>query len=172
QLRGLALQEYAEDAMTCFRGSGECVFDLNAIERAAKGLQDAGEVEDNQRLLIWFPPQKEKEYIIGVDRAGGGRDGDYSCAEVIERETALHCAELHGHFPPPELANRLVRLGKRYYGALLAVERNNHGYGVLAHLRHLGYDNIYCEGNNDGWPTTAVTRPAMIEDLAATLAAK
>ena len=34
QLRGLAAQEYAEDPVSCFRASGECVFDLEAIERA------------------------------------------------------------------------------------------------------------------------------------------
>ena len=39
QLRGLAAQEYAEDPVTCFRASGECVFDLEAIEQA---LAEAG----------------------------------------------------------------------------------------------------------------------------------
>jgi hypothetical protein len=34
QLRGLAVQEYAEDAISCFRASGECVFDMPAIDRA------------------------------------------------------------------------------------------------------------------------------------------
>ncbi len=33
QLRGLAIQEYAEDAISCFRTSGESVFELEAIER-------------------------------------------------------------------------------------------------------------------------------------------
>ena len=37
QLRGLAAQEFAEDAVTCFRASGECVFDLQAIEQAIHG---------------------------------------------------------------------------------------------------------------------------------------
>ena len=41
-----------------------------------------------------------KQYIIGVDPAGGGCDGDYACAQVIERSTGLQCAELHGHFTP------------------------------------------------------------------------
>ena len=38
QLRGLAAQEFAEDAVSCFRASGECVFDLDAIDRAVRRL--------------------------------------------------------------------------------------------------------------------------------------
>lgn len=97
-LRDLAAQEYAEDPNTCFLASGECVFDLAAI---VKGLSVAGnpaELQDNGRLTIWLPPQKGKRYIVGVDTAGGGSEGDYACAQVIERITGMQCAELHGHF--------------------------------------------------------------------------
>ena len=169
QLRGLALQEYAEDAVTCFRTSGNCVFDLEAIEQAVHACGEPWETHDNGRLKLWFPPQSGKEYIVGVDPAGGGSDGDYSCAEVIERRTGLQCAELHGHFPPGELAKKLVELGKLYNHGLLVVERNNHGYGVLAHLEMAGYDRVYCVGKQAGWLTSAVSRPAMIENLAAVL---
>ena len=85
QLRGLAVQEYAEDAVSCFRTSGECVFDLEAIDQALQTCGEPWESRDNQRLELWFPPQPGKEYILGVDPAGGGSEGDYSCAEVIER---------------------------------------------------------------------------------------
>ena len=171
QLRGLAVQEYAEDAVTCFRTSGECVFDLEAVEQALQMCGEPWELRDNQRLSLWFPAQAGKEYILGVDPAGGGSEGDYSCAEVIERRTGLQCAELHGHFPPGELARKLIELGNLYNHGLLAVERNNHGYGVLAHLQIAGYDNVYCAGTQAGWLTTMVTRPAMIEILASTLVA-
>jgi len=172
QLHGLAWQEYAEDPTTCFLQSAECVFDLKAIDQASTAARDPVEVWENERLRVWFPPQKEKEYVIGVDPAGGGRDGDYCCAQVIDRETALQCAEWHGHYPPREFAEALVRLAKRYNNALLVVERNNHGYAVLECLKNAGYENVYHEGNQGGWLTSAVTRPAMIEDLAEVLAAK
>ena len=64
---------------------------------------------------------------------------------------------------------RLITLAHLYNQALLAVERNNHGYGVLAHLQSLGYANLYRTGGQDGWLTSAITRPAMIENLAAVL---
>ena len=171
QLRGLAAQEYVEDAASCFRASGECVFDLEAIERALQFCGEPVESRDGQHLIVWFPPQIGKEYILGVDPGGGGSEGNYSCAMVIERKTGLQCAELHGHFPPGELASRLVELANRFNQGLLVVERNNHGYGVLAHLQGAGYANIFCEGKQAGWLTSAVTRPAMIENFAAMLAA-
>jgi hypothetical protein len=169
QLRRLAAQEFAEDAVSCFRASGECVFDLDSIDRAVVACGEPFESQDNGRLLTWLPPQRGKQYLIGVDPAGGGSEGDYSCAQIIERKTGIQCGELHGHFPLRELANRLIGLAGSYNQALLVVERNNHGYGVLAHLQSMGCTNLYREGGQDGWLTSAVTRPAMIENLAAVL---
>ena len=171
-LRELAGQEYAEDASSCFLASGECIFDLEAIESAAAGAGRAVESQDNERLVIFFPPQEGRQYIIGVDTAGGGSQGDYACAEVIERTLGLQCAELRGHFPPLELARRVVELGQTYRRALLAVERNNHGYGVLAHLRDMDYANIFEKDGQLGWLTSAASRPAMIENMVAVLMAE
>jgi hypothetical protein len=168
-LRGLAVQEFAEDPVSCFRASGECVFDLGAVEQALRGSGEPVEARDNQRLMIWLPTRPGREYVIGVDPAGGGVEGDYSCAEVIDRELGTQCAEWHGHWPPRELALKLVELGKEYNTALLAVERNNHGYGVLACLRTLEYQQVYTQKGQDGWLTSAISRPAMIENLAAAM---
>ena len=168
-MRGQAPQEYAEDPVSCFLASGECVFEVDAILSASAKAEAPVESEDNGRLQIWFPPTKRWQYLIGVDTAGGGTEGDYACAQVTQRETGLQCAELHGHFPPLDLARRLVKLGQRYGNALIAVERNNHGFGVLAHLKNLEYDNLYVQNGQEGWLTSVVTRPAMIENLAAAL---
>lgn len=168
-LRGLAVQEYAEDAVTCFKASGECVFDQEAVDRALHGAGEPIESRDNHRLLIWLPPQAGREYVIGVDPAGGGVDGDYSCAQVIDRKLGTQCAELHGHYPPRELAQKLIEIGKEYNQALLAVEKNNHGHGVLACIRLFEYPNVYSQKGQDGWLTSAISRPPMIENLGAAL---
>jgi len=172
QLRGLAAQEYAEDPVSCFRASGECIFELEAIDRALEAQGSATSIRENGRITIWFEPRSGRQYIIGVDPAGGGTEGDYACAEVIDRQTAMQCAELHGHYSPRELAMKLIELGHMYNTALLVVERNNHGHGVLAHLRAAGYLRVFREGGQDGWLTSAVTKPAMIENLAAILSLK
>jgi len=154
--------------------SGDCVFNMASVEQAAAHAGKPAEAQENGRTLIWFPPNRggEWQYIIGVDTAGGGTEGDYSCAQVIERRMGLQCAELHGHFPPYELARRVVSLGRMYENALVAVERNNHGYGVLAHLKDQHYENLYEAGGQEGWLTNVVTRPAMIENLAGVLTAQ
>ncbi len=172
QLRGLATQEFAEDPVACFRASGESVFEMQAIEEALQGCSEPMEAKDNRRLQVWFPAQKGKQYILGVDPAGGGCEGDYSCVQVIDRLTGMQCAELYGHYPPQELGRRIVELARSYNDALVGVERNNHGYGVLAVVENEGYSHLYREGQQAGWLTSAVTRPAMIENLAAVLAAE
>jgi len=172
QMRGLAAQEFAEDPVSCFRASGECVFELESIDRALEAQAGVSAVRDNGRLAIWFEPRYDRQYIIGVDPAGGGTEGDYACAEVIDRQTAMQCAELHGHYSPRELAMKLIELGRMYNHAVLVVERNNHGHGVLANLRAAGYQRVFRDGGQDGWLTSAVTKPAMIENLAAILSLK
>lgn len=167
-LRGLAAQEFAEDAVSCFRASGECVFEQVAVERALAAAAEPLEVRDNNRLMIWLPARPGREYVIGADPAGGGIEGDYSCGEVIDRESGMQCAELHGHWNPREFAKRLIALGKEYNTALLAVERNNHGFGVLAHLED-EYPRVFKQKGGDGWLTSAHSRPKMIENLAAVL---
>lgn len=167
--RSLAAQEYAEDPVSCFRASGECAFELEAVDRALRGVAEPLEARYNGRLAIWLPTQPGREYVIGVDSAGGGVDGDYSCAEVIDRDLGTQCAELHGHWSPRELAEKVVELGKEYNTALLAVESNNHGHAVLVCVRNLEYPAVYVQGKKDGWETTVVSRPAMIENLSAAL---
>jgi hypothetical protein len=171
-LHGLAEQEFAEDANSCFLVSGESVFEISAIDRAMVLAGQEVRTEDNERLIIWCPSQEGRSYIVGVDTAGGGSAGDYACAQVIDRELGVQCAELHGHFPPLELARRVKNLGSRYEDALVVVERNNHGHAVLAHLGYLECKNLYEKDSELGWLTTAANRPAMIENMAAVLMAE
>jgi hypothetical protein len=145
------------------------VFDLNAVAQAFTESGEPCESQENDKIKIWFPPQNGKQYLVGVDPAGGGVSGDYSCAQVIDRVTGIQCAELRGHFALRELAAKLITLASSYNRALLVVERNNHGHGVLAHLQSLGYANLYRDQGQYGWLTSSVTRPAMIENLAAAL---
>ena len=95
--RSLARQEYAEDCESCFLASGDSVFELAAIEARLATVTEPIEVRKNGELEIWLPPLKGKQYLVAVDPAGGGSEGDYSAAEVLELETGLQCAEFAGH---------------------------------------------------------------------------
>ncbi|MGA3135662.1 MAG: terminase [Terracidiphilus sp.] len=168
--RGLARQEYAEDEESCFLASGDSVFELAAIEERLVETTAPLEQRRNGELEVWLPPLKGKEYLVAVDPAGGGSEGDYSAAEVLELETGLQCAEFAGHVGGLELARLVTALAVEYNQAWLVVERNNHGSGVLALIETVcGYRRIYRQGGQLGWLTTSMSRPAMLGRLGAGL---
>ena len=168
--RGLARQEYAEDEESCFLASGDSVFELAAIEARLTEMAEPAERRRNGELEIWLPPLKGKEYLVAVDPAGGGSEGDYSAAQVLEMETGLQCAEFAGHVGGLELARLVTELASEYNHAWLVVERNNHGSGMLALAETAcGYKRIYKQGGQAGWLTTSLSRPAVLGQLGAGL---
>ena len=168
--RGLARQEYAEDEDSCFLASGNSVFELEAIEARLKTAPEPQERRLNGELETWLPPVKGKEYLVAVDPAGGGSDGDFSAAEVLEMETGLQCAEFAGHMGGLELAKLVTKLAAEYNDAWLVVERNNHGSGVLAFVETMcKCKRVYRQGGQAGWLTTSVSRPAVLGRLGAAL---
>lgn len=167
---GLRSQEFAEDAETCFRATGSCFFAIDAIERRMAELDGALATRRAGALLVWFPPAAGCTYIVGVDSAGGGEAGDFAAVQVIDRETGLQCAELRERLRPSELAKVAVELAKEYHGAMIAVERNNHGAAVLAYIATTeSYGQVYRQGGEAGWLTTAVSKPEMTVRLGSLL---
>ena len=168
--RGLARQEYAEDEESCFLSSGDSVFEMDRIEERIKGLPEPAERRRNGEHEVWLPPARGRKYLVALDPSGGGSEGDYSAAEVLDLETGLQCAEFGGHVGGLELAQLVTALAAEYNGATLVVERNNHGSGVLALAETVcGYANIYRQNGQPGWLTTSVSRPAVLGRLGAAL---
>ncbi|MCU1285010.1 MAG: hypothetical protein JWO13_1360 [Acidobacteriales bacterium] len=160
----LAKQEYAEDAESCFLRSGDCHFDVDAIDKRMLELALPGVEAATMRhdVTIFVPPREGREYIIGVDSAGGGSDGDYACAQVIDRKSGMQCAELHGHLSPLELARKVAKLAEEYQPALLAVERNNQGGEVIVHLRSMSSGAIFSHNGREGLLTTSGSRKEIV----------
>ena len=173
--RGLRSQEFAEDAESCFKATGECCFDVEAVERRMSAVYEPIERRRGGALLVWFPPVPGKEYLVAVDTAGGGPDGDFAAVQVIELGTGLQCAELQQRLPGLELARVAAELGREYgrvsgREALIAVERNNHGAGVLAYLDAVErYPRVWSQGGVAGWLTTAGNKPGMVSRMGALL---
>jgi hypothetical protein len=165
----LRAQEYAEDAVSCFLSSGDCCFDTAAIMARLETVP-APVAQRGDGTQIWLPPQPGRQYIVGVDTAGGGSRGDYSAIQVIERTSGLQCAEVQQKMTPLRLANTATALAAEYNHALIAVERNNHGAAVLAHLENAKYENIYASAGQRGWLTSLASKPGMIARLGAQLA--
>lgn len=163
----LRLQEFAEDAATCFRATGACVFDVDAVERRLAEAPEPRERRDGGRLWVWLPPLASRRYVLGVDSAGGGVDGDFAAVQVIDVATGMQCAELQARLRPAELAACAARLAKEYGDAVVVVERNNHGAAVLAHLESSErYENVWRDARGEaGWLTNASSKPGMIAGL-------
>ncbi len=111
--RTLRAQEFAEDAETCFRASGECCFELEPISDARLAeVAEPVERRRNGQLQLWLPPLAGRTYIVAADPAGGGADGDYSAVQVIDAATGMQCAELRAHLAPLELAHACEALAR------------------------------------------------------------
>lgn len=172
----MRVQEFAEDAVSCFRASGSCFFDTGTLEARLADLTPAWEYRRNSGLQVWLPPVAGRRYIMAADPAGGGSDGDFAAVQVIDRATGVQCAELQARLSPRDLARASAELAREYNGALLVVERNNHGAAVLAFLEkemagsaaplslYEGADRM------PGWLTDSASRPRMLGRLAVLIA--
>jgi hypothetical protein len=169
-LRGLARQEMVEDAESCFRVSGEPYFDLEALEKRLLDVPEPLERRDNGQLEIWLPALKGREYVVAVDPAGGGVDGDYSVIEVLDLESGMQCAEYAGHVTGRELAEQITKLCREYERSWVVVERNNHGAGILWLLKEGEVRVFHGRDGVAGWLTSSLSRPAMLARLGAMVA--
>ena len=173
--RGLRSQEFAEDAETCFKATGECCFEIPAVESRLSAVGEPVETRRGGALQIWLPPVPGKDYLVAVDTAGGGGDGDFASVQVIELGSGMQCAELQQRLGTLELARVSAALAREYgssphRGALIAVERNNHGAGVLAYLDSVErYARVYEQSGVAGWLTTAGSKPGMVSRMGALL---
>jgi hypothetical protein len=191
---GLRTQEYAEDAASCFRATGLGCFDLAAVERRMSVVRGLAESEGlgaeplryvarrGGALRMWLPPVDGREYVVAVDPAGGGLEGDFCAVQVVDVATGAQCAELQERLTVREAARVAAALGREYGTAavgecggdgeaLVVVERNNHGSGVLAELRSAErYGRLWCDGMGEaGWLTTAANKPEVVARLGALL---
>jgi hypothetical protein len=173
--QGLRSQEFAEDPESCFKATGECCFDVEAVERRLSQLSGPVERRRGGALLVWLPPVVGREYLVSVDTAGGGPEGDYAAIQVIELRTGLQCVELQQRLATLELAKVAADLAREYTAGsgeevMIVVERNNHGAGVLAYLDAVErYRHVWAEAGVAGWLTTAGNKPQMISRMGALL---
>lgn len=153
--------EYPEDEMTCFQMVGDPVFSPDILYEMSKECYE-GIVEENG-FSIWEEPTDDGEYVIGVDCSEGSVTS--SAAGVLNKNDEF-VATFMAKLDPEYFAQKLYNIGKKYNWALLAVERNQPGYAVLAHLKNLGYPNLYIQHNfttgesmgKPGWWTNEQTR--------------
>lgn len=100
-------------------------------------------------LATWEEPDKDAEYVIGVDPAEGNDGGDWSCAYVCKRLPFKIVCRLRGYdgrrVTLDEFTRQLFLLGKHYNMAHICPERNAQGSGVLLLLQQWAYPNLVAE---------------------------
>ena len=171
-------QEYPESDIDCWLSSEQSVFDGIAIRRYLQQVQPG---RGEGILTVWKDVIGGEKYIIGADCAGGMPKGDYSVASVIRARGNEYVARLRCKMPPDLFAQEVLRLANHYNQALIAVEREMHGFTVLHILMENNYPNLYYHQDYDimsssvvsqpGFKTTLKSKPLMINFLAAVLRA-
>lgn len=182
-------QEYPSDEDTCWLIEGRGFFDQVVTQKLLVAapepietarihkMGDDGAIAADGELRVFHRPEKGQQYIIAVDTSEGGegKNADASAAHVYERGTGRLMAVLDGLLKPWALARELgarsrgssACLGWIYNGALIAVERQNHGHAVLRALHaEQQYTNIFFDRDGKpGWLNHEVTRAPALDTL-------
>lgn len=186
-------QEYPSTPEEAFIKSGNPVFNIEKLleiqpkphwrgnllgpEGQWRGVKVEHEPERGfLEVLEW--PQPYVSYVVGADVAQGYDYGDFSSAHVIRVDTEQVVATWHGHIDPDLFGLETCRLGAFYNMAMLGTEVNNHGLTTIKAQQRLGYPNLYARTlqtnkygdtatQEIGFFTSAVTKPRIIDELAA-----
>jgi len=137
-------QNYPMTANEAFRVPAGSLFNIASLDYMDLNKVEPIKISQVGRgfLKVFYELDKDQEYIISADTSFGASN-DYSVAIVFERWTKRMMATLRGKYTSNEFAKYLLKLGKFYHEALIAVERNM-GAAVLNELiNHSDYRNIY-----------------------------
>lgn len=178
-------QEFPVDDFEAFISSGRPVFNQNILKlylNTCRAPYERGFVSeigqysqgDEGYIRIYEWPEEDVDYVIGADVAEGLEHGDYSVGMVMSRDFRL-VATWHGHIDPDLFARELVGLARFYNGAVIGVERNNHGILVNQKIKDMGYEGLYRRQYLDkvrkapahqlGWQTDTKTKAMIIGEL-------
>jgi intein/homing endonuclease len=208
-------QEYPSTPEEAFLASGRPVFETKTLQEMEKiALASAqtrayvcGEVYKNDDPMslnkfvfreyrrsgehdptpfrVWWQPEKNHKYVIGVDVSEGieiesskGKEPDYSVVSVIDTSSSSlkTVARWRGYIDPDLLGEVVFNIGMFYNKALVGVEVNNHGISTAAYLKNNFYRNLYMRESQEdeqfqvrttkfGWQTNKKTKPIMISEL-------
>lgn len=167
-------QEYPSDEETCWLFDGRMFFDREALSRLRGNCKPPIETKFAGAYKIWIKPDPKKTYILSADPSNGV-GGDPMSAVVIEQDTGIHCASLHGQFTADVFGTRLAQVGYEYGYALLVVERSASYQAVLNSLADWkrpgkgeakGYPNVYSDQDRKyGFKISGTSRPAVLDAL-------
>lgn len=177
--RGTFLQEYAEDAETCWAAAGGMVYDAEVLKYLMARAPTPIDTDWGGALEVYGQHFGEP-VIIGADTAEGvGQDRSTFVARTYPERRLLATFADPG-IEPEEFAGMLNTWGRRYAAgeqpAYLVVEKNLHGITVLRKLRdHYKYPpaRLYHRQTQDeaqkassdkiGWHTGSETKGLLVD---------
>tara|TARA_R110000851_G_scaffold78789_4_gene173758 strand:+ start:98 stop:1678 length:1581 start_codon:yes stop_codon:yes gene_type:complete len=143
ETRNMSKREIAQELECNFNASGETVVHGDDLKRILENTTEPSyKTGFDRNYWIWKRPENDGEYLAIADVARG--DGsDYSVCQVIDLSTMEQVAEYQGKITPDMFAPLLFNIATEYNDALLVIENNSLGIGVLNRLDDLGYTNTY-----------------------------
>jgi hypothetical protein len=143
ETKNMSRREIAQELECNFNASGETVIHGDDLHEIMENLTDpVHQTGFDRNYWIWDSPDPSCNYIVTADVARG--DGsDFSVALVFDIETMTQVAEYRGKITPDMFAPHLYSIATEYNDALLIIENNSLGIGVLSRLQELEYKNLY-----------------------------
>ena len=143
ETKNMSRREIAQELECNFNASGETVVHGDDLRRLLDSVEEPRHRTGFDRnYWIWDEPQESGQYILTADVARG--DGsDYSVAQVFDVTTMTQVAEYQGKITPDMFAPQLYSMASEYNDALLIIENNSLGIGVLSRLQDMSYKNLY-----------------------------
>ena len=181
ETKNMSKRQIAQELECNFNMSGETVFHPDDMQVLKQSLCDPKyKTGFDRNLWIWEESAPGSSYIISADVARG--DGqDFSTFHVFKLETSEIVAEYQGKPTPDLFSDVLFQAGKEFGDAMVVVENNSVGWGVLTKLQEKGYPNLYYSkksthehvesyqaemaGVIPGFTTSSKTRPLVISKL-------
>jgi len=169
-------QEYIEDLESCWLGITDKVFSDVDGQLQSWSLRAREPVRTEGILEIWKEPEPGARYIFWVDPCGGESptDNDPHDGVILKIHAGglEHVASIQSRMEQKPFAYKVAEIGVKYNLALLVVERNGVGRGVLNYLvNDICYKNLYMEiaasgelTGKYGWNTDHYNKAKVVSD--------
>lgn len=106
-------------------------------------------------LVVFYPPQRGRRYLIGADSAEGNPKSDDSAAVVLDAQSYVQVAALGGKLEPAIFADYINQVALYYNNAAVMPERNNHGHATILALRMTKAQVLKGPDDKFGWLSNA-----------------
>lgn len=135
----------AQELDVSFVGSGGNVIEEEYIVYHEQNNVEEPKYQDseNENVWIWEEPIEGHQYLISVDVASGGQDGDYSTFSVIDCTSMKQSAELMDKIRPDELADLVYKYGNLYNAYAIVDIAGGWGSSTVLKLLEYEYDKLH-----------------------------